>query len=154
MANLNERPGIFALSNPTDAAECTAEQAYQWTEGRALFASGSPFEPVDYEGHCLIPGQANNVYVFPGIGRGAIASAARCLSDDVFLAAARALADDVDASDLEDGKLYPSLTNIRRVSLAVADAVADTVLDGSPRTRTRPAASGGGISDKIYQPRY
>ena len=89
MSALNERPLIFALSNPTSKAECTAEQAYRWSSGRAIFASGSPFAPVHVDGKTLVPGQANNVYIFPGVARGVIISGAQCVTDAMFLAAAR-----------------------------------------------------------------
>ncbi len=154
MAALNERPAIFALSNPTDSAECTAEQAYHWSEGRAIFASGSPFEPVEVDGQCLTPGQANNVYVFPGIGRGAIAAKARYLPDEVFLAAARALAGCVDADNLTKGNLYPPLTDIRNVSLAVADAVAESVFDSELGSGARPASLAEAVRENVYDPRY
>src|SRR5262245_1884010 len=117
MSNINHRPVIFALSNPTSRAECTAEQAYAWSGGRAIFASGSPFPPVPYDGKTFVPAQGNNAYVFPGIGLGAIACRARTLPDELFLAAARTLADLVKQKDLDQGSLYPSLREIRRISL-------------------------------------
>lgn len=150
MATLDERPVILALSNPTDAAECTAEQACHWSEGRAIFASGSPFEPVEVEGRCRTPGQANNVYVFPGTGCGAIAAEACYLPDDVFMAAARALTDSVNADFLSQGNLYPSLADIRNVSLAVADSVFDLGLGRG----TRPASLAESVHEQVYNPWY
>ena len=125
MAALNERPLVFALSNPTSKSECTAKQAYKWTEGRAIFASGSPFDPVDFDGKTYVPGQGNNAYIFPGVGLGAIFSKTRTISDEMFLAAAEALAGTVSEHDLELGRLYPSLSDIREVSAKIAVAVAE-----------------------------
>jgi malate dehydrogenase (oxaloacetate-decarboxylating)(NADP+) len=124
MSAINRRPAIFALSNPTSRAECTAEQAYAWSEGRAIFASGSPFPAVEYNGKTLRPGQGNNAYVFPGIGLGAVACRARSLPDELFLTAARTLASLVQQHDLDEGALYPRLRDIRKISLAIATAVA------------------------------
>jgi malate dehydrogenase (oxaloacetate-decarboxylating)(NADP+) len=123
-----ERPVVFALSNPTASAECTAAQAYEWSGGRVIFASGSPFGAVSFDGNTFRPGQANNVYAFPGIGLGAIATHARSLHDDAFLSAARALARAVDEVRLAEGTLYPPLGRIREVSLEVARAVGEAVV--------------------------
>ena len=126
MARLNDRPIVFALSNPTSKSECTAEQAYRWTEGRAIVACGSPFDPVALGGRTFVPRQGNNSYVFPGVGLGAIACKARHMSDEMFMAAAHALAATVTEADLAQGSLYPPLTSIREVSARIAIAVAQT----------------------------
>jgi malate dehydrogenase (oxaloacetate-decarboxylating)(NADP+) len=140
MARVNERPVILALSNPTSKAECTAEQAYSWTEGRAVFAAGSPFAPVTLAGRVHVPGQANNSYIFPGVGLGLLFSGAKRVTDEMFLAAARALAGQVSETDLAQGRIYPAPVHMREVAAAVAAAVAET-----------EAAS---IARLMYQPRY
>ena len=124
MAEINKRPVIFALSNPTSKAECTAEQAYRWSKGRAIFASGSPFDAVKIGNKTHVPGQGNNVYIFPGVGLGAIVSRSRRVTDEMFLAASHCLATQVSEYDLETGCIYPSLSRIREVSARIAYAVA------------------------------
>ena len=152
MTATNDRPVIFALSNPTSEAECTAEQAYEWSRGSAVFASGSPFGVVKYGGRVFQPGQGNNAYVFPGIGLGAIACRARYIPDDFFLAAARALAKLVTGADLDRGSLYPPLRNIRRVSLAIAVSVAERAYAMKLARARRPRNLAAAISRIMYQP--
>jgi malate dehydrogenase (oxaloacetate-decarboxylating)(NADP+) len=152
MSAINDRPAIFALSNPTSRAECTPEQAYAWSEGRAIVATGSPFEPVTYDGKMLRPAQGNNAYVFPGIGLGAVACRARMLPDELFLAAARALANLVQPKDLDQGSLYPPLRDIRKISLAVAVSVATKAYAMNLARNKRPKSVRQSIEAMMYRP--
>ena len=154
MAAGNERPTIFALSNPTSCAECTAQQAYEWSDGRAIFASGSPFEPVCWNGTMHYPSQGNNAYVFPGIGLGAIACHACRINDRMFLAAARALANMVTDEELAAEALYPPLTDIRNVSLRIAAAVARDAYDSGLAREPEPDEISRHIAAQMYDPSY
>lgn len=148
------RPIIFALSNPTSKAECTAAQAYEWSNGAAIFASGSPFAPVEFDGKRFVPGQGNNAYIFPGVGLGILASGSRLVTDEMFLTAARTLAELVTETDLAKGRIYPSLKQIREVSVAIAVAVARVAEQSGLATETLPADSQAAIRDLMYQPNY
>jgi malate dehydrogenase (oxaloacetate-decarboxylating)(NADP+) len=152
MSAINSRPTIFALSNPTSKAECTAEQAYAWSAGRAIFASGSPFPPVVYEGRTYRPAQGNNAYVFPGIGLGAVACRARRLPDELFLTAANTLADLVRQKDLDEGALYPPLKEIRKISLAIATSVATKAYEMKLARAKRPSNIRRSVEALMYQP--
>ncbi|XP_012077390.1 NADP-dependent malic enzyme isoform X1 [Jatropha curcas] len=124
MASFNEKPVILALSNPTSQSECTAEEAYTWSEGRAIYASGSPFDPVEYNGKVFVPGQSNNAYIFPGFGLGLIISGAIRVHDDMLLAASEALAAQVTQENFDKGLIYPPFANIRKISAHIAAKVA------------------------------
>ncbi len=154
MARLNRHPIVFALSNPTSKAECTAAQAYEWSSGRALFASGSPFDPVTFGGKTYVSRQGNNSYIFPGVGMGAIACRARRVTDEMFLVAARTLADQVTAEDLAQGSLYPPLSRVRDVSAAIATAVAGVAYEHGLAEIAKPADLGSFIRAQMYDPRY
>ena len=154
MTAINEYPIIFALSNPTSKAECTAEQAYQWSDGKAVFSSGSPFGKVVYKGKEYHPGQGNNAYVFPGIGLGTIVSNATSIPDELFLVAAKTLANLVSEQNLQDGALYPRLTKIRNISLNIAVAVAEKVYElGISKDKKKPANLEQIIADYMYNPK-
>jgi malate dehydrogenase (oxaloacetate-decarboxylating)(NADP+) len=154
MARLNHRPIVFALSNPTSKAECTAEQAYAWADGRAIVATGSPFAPVTLGEKTYVSGQGNNAYIFPGVGLGVVACGARLVIDEMFFAAAKALAQQVSEADLERGLIYPPLTAIRDVSVAIAVAVAEVAYKRELATQPRPDDLGAHIQAKMYVPRY
>lgn len=154
MAKMNERPIIFALSNPTSKSECTAEQAYAWTQGRVIFASGSPFDPVTVDGKTYVPGQGNNAYVFPGVGLGAVACEATRVTDEMFFEAARALAREVSEDDLANGRIYPPLTRIREVSAAIATAVAEVAYNRGLAVHPRPDDLLGFMKSQMYVPTY
>ena len=154
MLRFSERPIVFALSNPTSKAECTAEEAYNWTQGRAIFASGSPFQPVTINGKRYVPGQCNNSYIFPGVGLGVIVSAARYVTDEMIFSAAKALAGEVTDTDLEQGRIFPSLTKIRDVSAVIAAAVAEVAFNRGLARKPKPDNLVTYIESQMYEPKY
>jgi malate dehydrogenase (oxaloacetate-decarboxylating)(NADP+) len=154
VARLNPRPIVFSLSNPTSKSECTAEQAYQWSGGKALFACGSPFDPVTFEGQTFVPRQGNNSYIFPGVGMGVVASGAKRVTDEMFLASARTLAKQVTQADLDQGSLYPALSHIRDVSAHIAAAVAEVAYEQGLTSKRRPRNVLAHVRAQMYDPRY
>lgn len=154
MSGFNARPIIFALSNPTSQAECTATQAYTWSDGRAIFASGSPFAPVELNGVTHHSGQCNNSYIFPGVGLGIISSDATRVTEEMFYIAARRLADLATPEDLALGQIFPSLKRIREVSLVIGTAVAEVAfsrgLTRMPRPDDVTALARAAMFDPVY----
>ena len=154
MARFNDRPIVFALSNPTSKAECTAEQAYSWSDGRAVFASGSPFEPVTLAGRLHTPGQANNSYIFPGLGLGLLVSGARRVTDGMFFAAADALAGQTSDADLQQGRVFPRGARMRDVARAVSVAVAGVAYEQRLASRPHPTDLDEAVRSFMYSPQY
>jgi len=155
VASFNEKPIILALSNPTSQSECTAEEAYTWTKGRAIFASGSPFEPVEYNGKVYLPGQSNNAYIFPGFGMGLVVSGAIRVHDDMLLAASEALAGQVTKENFDKGLIYPPFSNIRKISAHIAANVAAKAYELGVATRLpRPENLLKCAESSMYTPSY
>jgi malate dehydrogenase (oxaloacetate-decarboxylating)(NADP+) len=154
MARINRRPIIFALSNPTSRAECSAQDAYGWSEGRAIFASGSPFPPVRLDGRTLVPGQCNNMYIFPAMGLAVYATRARRVTDEMFIAAARAVAELVTASALDAGLIYPPQSAILKTEVHAAKRIAQVVYARGLAGVEEPRDVGAFIEAQVYQPEY
>ena len=154
MARINDRPVILALSNPTEHAECTAEQAYTWSKGKAIYAAGVQFEPVHYDGQTFLPGQANNFYIFPAVGMAIFATQAKRVTDEMFIEAGQAVADQVPSELLNQGLLYPLQSNILETEIQTAARVAKLVFDSGLARVPRPADMVGFIREHVYKPEY
>ena len=154
MAEINERPIIFPYSNPTSRSECTAEEAYRWSGGRAVFASGSPFPPVEIAGHNFVPGQGNNVYIFPAMGMAVFGTKATRVTEEMFIVAAKAVAEQVTEEDLAMGLIYPPQSRILDASLHVAERVAAYIFDQGLARTPRPDDVSSLIRSRAYHPVY
>jgi malate dehydrogenase (oxaloacetate-decarboxylating)(NADP+) len=154
MSEINARPMIFPYSNPTSRSECTAEEAYRWSQGRAIFASGSPFPPVEIEGRSFTPGQGNNVYIFPAMGMAIFATEAKRVTEEMFIVAAKAVAEQVTEKNLADGLIYPPQSKILDASLHVAAQLAEYIFDHDLAGVPRPADITAHIRAHAYKPVY
>jgi malate dehydrogenase (oxaloacetate-decarboxylating)(NADP+) len=154
MAKLNGRPIIFALSNPTDRAECTAAEAYKWSDGRALYAAGVPFPPVRVGDKTLVPGQGNNLYIFPALGLAIVATRAKRVTDEMLLVAARAVADQVTQAELDEGLLYPPQSDILKTEIETAVRIADVVFARNLAGVPKPKDTRAFIESHLYKPTY
>ncbi len=154
MSQINERPVIFALSNPTEHAECTAIQAYQWSNGKAIYAAGVPFAPVHLNKQTFMPGQANNFFIFPAIGMAVFATKAKRVTDEMFIEAAHAVASQVPTDLLKQGLMYPLQSNILEVEIQTATRVAKLVFDSNLAQVERPHDIETFIRNHVYKPEY
>jgi malate dehydrogenase (oxaloacetate-decarboxylating)(NADP+) len=154
MARINDRPVILALSNPTEHAECTAEQAYTWSKGKTIYAAGVQFEPVHYNGQTFLPGQANNFYIFPAVGMAIFATQAKRVTAEMFIEAGQAVADQVPSDLLKQGLLYPLQSNILETEIQTAARVAKLVFDAGLARVERPVDMVAFIREHVYKPEY
>jgi malate dehydrogenase (oxaloacetate-decarboxylating)(NADP+) len=154
MARINDRPVVLALSNPTEHAECTPEQAYTWSKGKAIYAAGVQFAPVHYNGQTFLPGQANNFYIFPAVGMAIFATQAKRVTDEMFIEAGQAVADQVPSELLKQGLLYPLQSNILEDEIQTAARVAKLVFDSGLARVARPADMVAFIREHVYKPEY
>jgi malate dehydrogenase (oxaloacetate-decarboxylating)(NADP+) len=154
MSRINERPVVLALSNPTEKAECTPEQAYTWSKGKAIYAAGVQFPPVQLNGQTFLPGQANNFYIFPAVGMAIFATQASRVTDEMFIEAAAGVADQVAPELLKQGLLYPLQANILETEIQTAARVAKLVFDSDLARVPRPADMVAFIRSHVYKPEY
>jgi malate dehydrogenase (oxaloacetate-decarboxylating)(NADP+) len=154
MSRVNERPVVLALSNPTEHAECTPEQAYTWSKGKAIYAAGVQFPPVHLNGRTFLPGQANNFYIFPAIGMAVFATQASRVTDQMFIESARAVADQVPHDLLQQGLLYPLQSNILETEIQTAARIAKLVFDAGLTRVKRPEEMVPFIRSHVYKPVY
>jgi malate dehydrogenase (oxaloacetate-decarboxylating)(NADP+) len=154
MSRLNARPIIFALSNPTEHHECLPEQAYAWSEGKALYAGGVQLPPVHLANQTFLPSQANNLYVFPAVGMAIYATNAKRVTDEMFIEAAHAVAGEVTPEQLKLGMLYPPQSNILEVEVQTAARVAKLVFDAGLARVDRPKDMVTFIRQHVYKPQY
>jgi malate dehydrogenase (oxaloacetate-decarboxylating)(NADP+) len=154
MARINERPVILALSNPTEHAECTPEQTYTWSKGKAIYAAGVQFAPVHYNGQTFLPGQANNFYIFPAVGMAIFATQAKRVTDEMFIEAGQAVADRVPPELLKQGLLYPLQSNILETEIQTAACVGKLVFDSGLARVSRPTDMVAFIREHVYAPQY
>ena len=154
MSRINKRPVVLALSNPTEKAECTAEQAYTWSKGKAIYAAGVQFAPVQLNGQTFLPGQANNFYIFPAVGVAIYATQASRVTDEMFIEAAAGVADQVAPDLLKQGLLYPLQANILETEIQTAARVARLVFDTGLARVPRPADMVEFIRSHVYKPEY
>jgi malate dehydrogenase (oxaloacetate-decarboxylating)(NADP+) len=154
MSRLNDRPIIFPYSNPTSRSECTAEEAYRWSNGKAIFASGSPFDPVQFGGRTFVPGQGNNVYIFPALGMAILATEAKRVTEAMFIVAAKAVAAQVTQEQLETGLIYPHQSQIFETSIQVAVKVAERIFEDHLAGIPRPTDIREHVRKWAYRPEY
>src|ERR1700756_1477675 len=154
VSRINERPIVLALSNPTEKAECTPEQAYIWSKGKAIYAAGVQFPPVHLNGQTYLPGQANNFYIFPAVGMAIFATQASRVTDEMFIEAASGVADQVPPELLKQGLLYPLQADILETEIQTAARVAKLVFDTGLARVERPADMVSFIRRHVYKPEY
>jgi len=154
MTHINERPIIFALSNPTSRSECSAEDAYRWSKGRAVFAGGSPFPPMQYHDRTLVPGLCNNMYIFPAVGLAVYATQAKRVTDEMFIAAAEAVAEQVTVAELDAGLIYPPQSTILKTETRAAKRIAEVIFARGLAGLGKPRDLDAFIESHIYQPEY
>jgi malate dehydrogenase (oxaloacetate-decarboxylating)(NADP+) len=154
MSTINKRPIIFPYSNPTSRSECTAEEAYKWSKGKAIFASGSPFEPVTLLGKTFIPGQGNNVYIFPAMGMAVLATQSTRVTEEMFIVAAKAVAEQVTQDELDSGLIYPPQSQILNASLRTATKIAEYIFEQGLARVKKPKDIEAHIRSMAYKPTY